>query len=218
MLEVIILTIIPDLTKEEYKILLPLVASEKQKQIKRFRYFQDARNCLLGDILVRAEICRISNFLNNQLVFSTNIYGKPMLINNPQIHFNISHKYHYVVCAISDKPVGIDIEVIKSIDMAIANRFFTPYEIEYINKCNKKQRFYEIWTKKEAQIKWEGKGLYKPLNSFCVLDLKKPFIYHQVFHNREAICHVYSNIAITSIKCMDTIKFMRYIKNNFKGE
>ena len=31
-------------------------------------------------------------------------------------------------------------------------------------------RFYEIWTKKESRIKWEGKGLSIPLPSKNVLD------------------------------------------------
>lgn len=76
-----------------------------------------------------------------------------------------------MVC-ISDKEVGIDIEKIKGVKPDIVGRFFTIDEIEYIFLANEDvdRRFYEIWTKKEAYIKWSGKGLSMPLVSFSVFN------------------------------------------------
>ena len=51
MFEVTILTVTPELTHGEFDVLLPLVSQEKQVRIKKFHFFQDARNCLLGDVL-----------------------------------------------------------------------------------------------------------------------------------------------------------------------
>ncbi len=215
MLEVVILTVIPELTQDEFDILLPLVSPEKQERIKRFNFFRDARNCLLGDVLSRVEICRTTGLSNKQLEFSNNTYGKPFLINNTRIHFNISHAGHYIACVVSDEPVGIDIELIKPMDIVIAERLFTPDETAYIidNECE--QRFYEVWTKKESHIKWEGKGLHIPLTSFNVFDSngQEQLIYHKVFQNDEAICHVCSTDTGTpSLKQINTIKFMYHIK------
>jgi phosphopantetheinyl transferase len=55
-------------------------------------------------------------------------------------------------------------------------------------------RFYEVWTKKESRIKWEGKGLYKPLHSFSVFnsEQQEAVFYHMVYRSGEAVCHVCS--------------------------
>ncbi len=124
MFEVAMLSVIPELTQEKFNDLLCLMSLEKQERIKQFYFFRDARNCLLGDVLVRFLICCATGLSNNQIEFTTNIYGKPFFIYNPYIHFNISHTGNYVVCAISDEPVGIDIELIKPIEHKIAECFF----------------------------------------------------------------------------------------------
>ncbi len=40
-------------------------------------------------------------------------------------HFNISHSGAYVCCALSDAPVGIDIQTIKKISPSVMKRFFS---------------------------------------------------------------------------------------------
>lgn len=81
--------------------------------------------------------------------------GKPYLKGYPDFYFNISHSFTAFAVAVSNRPVGIDIEQIKEPDLAVAKRFFTKEEIDYVNQrpC---PRFFEIWTKKEAFIKWQG--------------------------------------------------------------
>lgn len=68
--------------------------------------------------------------------------------------------------------MGVDVERIRSADLKIARRFFTDNEYRYITKTGSDIdiRFFEIWTKKEAFIKYIGKGLSIPLNSFDVFD------------------------------------------------
>jgi len=195
MLKAVILTDSNALSQFEFNALIPLISPEKQKRIKQFNFFRDAQNALLGDILARAEICRATALSNKQLVFSTNEYGKPFLANIPHINYNISHAGSYVACAIDDnKAVGIDIEIIKPVDIKIAEQFFSADEADYIKGNQQMQRFFEIWTKKESRIKWEGKGLSRPLPSFSVFDPteKGRIVYHRVFHNHEATCHICS--------------------------
>ena len=194
MFKVVILIAKSDLLQNEFDGLMPLVSAEKQKRIKKFRFFQDAQNCLLGDVLARTEICRATGLDNSQLRFSTNTYGKPFLINNDSIHFNISHTGFYVACVVADEPVGIDIEIIKPIELKIAERFFTSDEAAYVMDRDYICRFYEVWTKKESHIKCEGQGLGKPLTSFSVFEIneKRPLFYHKVFQNEKAVCHVCS--------------------------
>lgn len=214
MFEVVILTVEPYLTDSKFDSLLNLVSSEKQDRIKKFHFKRDAQNCLLGDILTRIEICNATNLRNKQLKFSVNVYGKPFLINCPNIHYNISHTSNYIALVLSDKPVGIDIEFVKSIDLRIAQRFFAPDETAYIMANNHKQRFYEIWTKKESRIKWEGKGLYKPLSSFSVINSaeQNKHEFYNVFENNKVVCHVCSTKQTTPfMRMFDTAELIQRV-------
>ena len=224
MCEVVILSIIPDLTKPEFDALLLLLSPEKQKRVKRYRFFRDAQNTLLGDVLARTEICRVTGQSIEQLDFTTNEYGKPFLTHlskdglaiNPYIHHNISHTGSYVACAVADRPVGIDIESIKSVDLKIAERFFAPDETEYIMNDSQTRRFIEVWTKKESLIKWEGKGLSKPLPSFSVISPKESEdpTYHEMFRNDEVICHLcICDKNKPSVKMIDTYELLRQLMN-----
>jgi len=124
----------------------------------------------------------IKHIANNQLgiakeklIIGKNKYGKPFLANFPNVHYNISHTKGLVVCAISDSCVGIDVERIKPFNKRIVERFFSKNEREYIfaSKENQDERFAEIWTKKESYIKWIGKGMAIPIDSFDVLSFRK---------------------------------------------
>ena len=208
--EAVVLIVDPLLTQRELDALLPFVSLEKQERIKRFHFVRDTQNALLGDILARVEICRATGLSNKQLAFSTNEYGKPYLTTTLDIHYNISHAGHYIACAIDEQPVGIDIEMMKAVDLKLAERFFSPDEAEYILAATgvlTTRRFFEVWTKKESRIKWEGKGLSKPLPSFSVFDFEeqRAIYYHQVFHDDKAICHLCSaKREEPSVRVMDT--------------
>lgn len=169
---------------------------------------------MLGDVEFVFLIRCATDFSNNQIEFSTNNYGKPLLLNNLHIHFNISHTGHYIACAVSDESVGIDIELIKPVDIKIAERFFTTDEIVYVKQGEREQRFYEVWTKKESHVKWEGKGLYKPLVSFSVLDsyMNTNLYYHKIFENKDAIGHICTTKKeLPSIKMLDNATFLQNI-------
>lgn len=101
--------------------------------------------------------------------------GRPYLIDLDKIDFNISHTESLAICAVcvsenSDiaPKVGIDVEDIYIKDpTALVDRFFSEGEKQYFYASdNKKQTFTEIWTKKEAYIKYIGTGLATPLTSF----------------------------------------------------
>lgn len=157
---------------DRFNQLLTLVIKEKQEQIKQFHFDIDKKLSLYSKTLIRIIICKELNINNKAIVFEKNKYGKTHLKATPNLHFNLSHTRNAVVVAVLDEPVGVDIEKVKTSDLQIAKRFFSDSEFTYITKSDVgiDNRFYEIWTKKEAYIKYIGKGLYLPLNSFDVLD------------------------------------------------
>jgi 4'-phosphopantetheinyl transferase len=99
-------------------------------------------------------------------------YNKPYFPG--QTDFNISHSGDYVVCAVSQIcRVGIDLENIHDINPEEFVRCFTNKEWAYIHGSSRPvQTFYELWTRKEAVIKADGRGLHIPLQSFEVIDYK----------------------------------------------
>ncbi|MBP8083480.1 MAG: 4'-phosphopantetheinyl transferase superfamily protein [Spirochaetes bacterium] len=100
-------------------------------------------------------------------------HGKPFLPDE-KIKFSYCHTEGLCAAVISDEECGIDAESIKrSASFAeISSRFFTADENEFLSYNNYSgEIFYEIWTKKEAYLKFTGKGLAGGLNSFSVLSL-----------------------------------------------
>ena len=86
--------------------------------------------------------------------------GKPY-IDNLKYHFNISHSNEYVVCAVSDKEVGIDIEMIKDKIIKIKPKI-TDEDIDDPNRLT------ELWTLKESFIKYLGIGITMNLKKIKV--------------------------------------------------
>lgn len=159
--------------KEKFNRLLKYLPADKQERCKRFRSFEDAQRTLLGDILARYMVWKITKQRFHEIVFDTNSYGKPRLRGNWDLEFNVSHSGEYIAAAINTEALGIDIEEIKPIDISIARDFFTEKEYLYImngdvGNSNRLERFYEIWTLKESYIKAVGRGLSIPLNSFNI--------------------------------------------------
>ena len=76
-----------------------------------------------------------------------------------EIFFNISHSSNYAVCIVGDRPVGIDIEEIREGRQNLARRFFDKDETEWIEEGDSDERFFRIWTLKEAYGKATGQGV-----------------------------------------------------------
>ncbi|WP_111289649.1 4'-phosphopantetheinyl transferase family protein [Bacillus safensis] len=145
------------------------VSSEKRAAADRFRFLIDARRTLLGEVFVRQMIHDMYEMPVDQIVFETEGNGKPVVRQLPSFHFNLSHSGDWVVCAVDNAPVGIDIEEIKPIDLAIAKRFFSADEYEdLLSQPAERQEayFFHLWSMKEAFIKLTGKGLSYGLSSF----------------------------------------------------
>lgn len=148
------------------------IDEEKKERIQKFVNKQDKIRALIADILVRFVIMRKLQINNKTISFKRNDYGKPYIKGYQNFNFNISHSEDFVVCAIDEKPVGIDIEKINKIKYEeICEGFFSICENDYIKKSldNRLSRFYEIWTLKESFIKLCGKGLSIPLRLFSIV-------------------------------------------------
>ena len=96
------------------------------------------------------------------------VHGKPYF-EGCDIYFNISHSDVLQAIAIGDSEVGVDIEKIRNVNLQVASRFLKE-ECDYIMAANSTECFFEIWTKKEAYLKYLGAGISGGLKSFSVFE------------------------------------------------
>lgn len=144
--------------------------SEKRlAKVERLKKTKQKSQSIGAELLLRYAVGQITGKVSN-VKWDTDENGKPYLTEHDGIYVNLSHSGDYAVCAVSDVPVGVDIQHCRECDMKMAKRFFTVEEAEFINKStDRNSAFFEIWTKKESFVKAVGKGLAIPLNSFSVL-------------------------------------------------
>ena len=151
--------------------LLSLTSPERRRRIVSFRFDIDKKLSLYADIIVRYLCCRKLHIKNQDICFAADRYNKPYIIGYPSFHFNISHTKSAIAISVSNRAVGVDIERVGTCDLHIVKRFFTDNERNYIlNSRDRDKAFYEVWTRKEAYVKWKGIGLTVPLKSFDVFE------------------------------------------------
>lgn len=92
----------------------------------------------------------------------------PKIINLPDdYYFSLSHSHGKIGLAISNKPVGIDIEQVKIRPnfSSLAKAFMNHEEIQLLNEGNQPviDTFYKIWCAKEAAYKVTPRAAQKNL-------------------------------------------------------
>lgn len=151
--------------------LIDALPMERQERIHRFMRKEDALRTLTADILSRLLICSRLNMKNRDIHLVHNAYGKPSLGEDSGLHFNNSHSGKWVVCAIDESPIGIDVEEVKEMDLGLAERFFSEQECIDLHRQQDETKlsyFFDLWTLKESYIKAAGMGLSLPLDSFSI--------------------------------------------------
>lgn len=126
------------------------------------------KQSIVGYNLLKNGVKKLFNRGIEHIYFSEN--GKPLL---SFCYFSISHSENAVVCAISDLPVGVDIQKIMDIPVREQYPIFSQEESDFVNQIPNLQqkRFFEIFTKKEALVKLCGNKLSE-CNSLDISNIK----------------------------------------------
>lgn len=191
-----------DFQFSEYQNFKKFIPDADQSIIEKFVQKNDALRAIISILLSRALIAHFCKIPNEKIIITKTKYGKPILQNISGFYFNISHSSDWVVCAVDNVNIGIDIEQIRTIDMEIAKAYFTLEEQSIIFNAPVDKRlfyFYTIWTLKESYIKYTGDGLSaQDLTAFSVL-LKNDYadiyknaiklpVYLHLFYNFKSYC------------------------------
>lgn len=151
---------------------LSYVGDATRQEVCNYRNQQMVRTKLLGESLIRRLLFVNYGLPPDHYNLVKGEHGKPYLEGNPSpLFFNLSHSGDYIVCAIDDREVGIDIEHKGKMRMAVARRFFHPAEILKLDACEKDQQadlFFRYWSVKESFLKYTGEGLAASLSGFQV--------------------------------------------------
>ncbi|MDD6639734.1 MAG: 4'-phosphopantetheinyl transferase superfamily protein [Erysipelotrichaceae bacterium] len=150
---------INDFNKDDINNFYDKIPKLKKDKIYKFKNYESKVRSIVGEIILK-ELLVKKNISYNSLDYYINEYGKPYLKDNTTF-FNISHSFDYVITAISDNEVGIDIEKIRKTPIKIINQFATEKEKEYILSSNNniEERIFKIYTLKEAYFKMLGTNL-----------------------------------------------------------
>ena len=148
-----------------------VVSKECYAEVLGYGSKEVALRRLLGEALVRFALKKYWNLTSEDYRIDRGEKGKPFIVGVENVFFNISHSGDYVVCAVSDREIGIDIEKRTKARMEVAGRFFHGEEVaqlKMLEEDKQDQLFFNYWSVKESFLKYIGTGLARPLNSFIV--------------------------------------------------
>lgn len=157
-----------DLTRVPVEIALTLTPDERARADRFVRYdirrrFVAARGVLRT--ILAAFVERDAVRASEPLRFGYGPFGKPFVIDDPTLEFNLSHCADAALIAVTRTgPVGVDIEQRRTIDdlIGVARLVCDERELARLAACSeasREERFYEIWTRNEARIKAAGNSL-----------------------------------------------------------
>jgi phosphopantetheinyl transferase len=81
--------------------------------------------------------------------------GKPYFPERPDICFSLSHTKTHILAAVSDVPVGADVETIRPVRYGLEERVCAPGELRDFD-------FFELWVLKESFVKVMGETRVNP--------------------------------------------------------
>ena len=158
------------MSDEEFLRMYQSLDKARKQKIDRLKQEPDRRLSAAAGMLARRAISHHFGIDPKEISFRLGKNKQPYA-DGLDIHFSLSHSGELAVCAISDKPVGIDVEKIRDVNFGVAKKCFTKKEKDYVfsDKRKRQRRFFEVWTKKEAYAKRRGMGVAQFL-SFDVTD------------------------------------------------
>lgn len=159
-------------TDEAVREMLPLVSEQRRQQALRYSHTFGRICCLKSYLMLLELLSAVYPELDtSKPEFGYTAQGKPFLLARPDIHFSISHTKNAILVAISDAPIGVDIEAFRSPSAALIARTMNATEQAAIATAaasaaatleppaTREALFSAIWTRKEAVLKLRGTGI-----------------------------------------------------------
>jgi 4'-phosphopantetheinyl transferase len=154
-----------------------ILSTYEKKRSQQLQFDRDKQRHVFSRGILRLILSKYVQESPNQIEIVIGPHGKPALSQRGgeySIHFNLSHSHDCVLYSITRVgEIGVDVEKIREVpDMEkIVEKFFSAREkasFKGLAPSQKKQAFFNCWSRKEAMIKAMGGGLSLPLDQFDV--------------------------------------------------
>jgi len=152
-----------------------LLDPNERARWRRFQYAADRQRFLVGRAFMRTVLADCLGHADPAtLQFAFTPHGKPELAgpHAGALQFNLSHTDAMLVLAVSRRhAVGVDVEAVtRKVELLpLVKRYFAAHEYEDLRELEdaaQRERFFALWTLKEAWLKARGLGLQIPLDDF----------------------------------------------------
>lgn len=94
-------------------------------------------------------------------------HGKPCFPHAPHRQFNLSHSGPVAVCALDNRPVGIDVQTLRVPSERLLEEVCSMQERAWLERWGE-GGFALLWALKESRCKWSGRGLVRPIRDISV--------------------------------------------------
>ena len=178
-------------SEQEIARLLPLVSPQRREQALRYTHTFGQYCCLKSYEMLTALLASTPYTLHSTPSFLYNEHGAPYLAVGP--YFSISHCKQGIVVAVSETPIGIDIEAIRPLNEGLLQKAMNPQEQAQIAAAaNPEQEFIRLWTRKEAYVKMLGTGIISDMH--LILHNTDALQWHEIVDiNKGYICTIVQN-------------------------
>jgi 4'-phosphopantetheinyl transferase len=156
--------------------IISLLSTPEIQRANAFHFKEDRKRYVQAHALLRLILCEYTGERPQEIDYKIGAHGKPRLVSENSVFFNLSHTKEMIAIAVSPKyNIGIDIEkkaYIADID-SVALQFMSQKEYREMNdlKANLKiDYFYQCWVQKEALVKASGMGIDDHFRTFSVMD------------------------------------------------
>jgi 4'-phosphopantetheinyl transferase len=153
-----------------------LLSSDEVVRLERFRFPKDQNLYLLAHAHLRRVLSKYAPVAPTDWQFRATALGRPEIALEPycaDLHFSLSHTPGLVAVAVSrSAEVGVDVEIVnRKMDVReLAEHSFAASENEHLEALaepERRRRFLEIWTLKEAYAKARGLGMSLSFDQFA---------------------------------------------------
>ena len=138
-----------------------LLPEKETSRAAKYAKQKDKDRYIISRLVLRKLLSRYSGRPFHEIIISDGKNNKPFSPGSG-IHFNIAYSGHYILIAIAEREVGLDMELIsENFDYTgVSATFFSTEERAYIaQSINPLIAFYKLWTRKEALLKYTAQGI-----------------------------------------------------------